>query len=127
MSIGHDRKILIVDDSGTVRSIVRRILAQSGYANIDEASDGDAALAKIREGHYALVISDWNMQPMNGQELLEQLRKDEQYSNLPFIMMTAEPVTSKLVQARDSGVSSFICKPFSAEALQTKLSQLDAR
>src|SRR5579862_9175761 len=99
MTIHHFSSILIVDDSATVRSVVRKLLMQLGYQNLDEASDGEAALEKISEQHFSLVISDWNMEPMSGQVLLESVRTNKQYANLPFIMMTADPSIEKIVKA----------------------------
>ena len=90
MAIHHSTSILIVDDSGAVRSVVRKLLTQLGFSNLDEASDGEAALAKISDGYFGLVISDWNMEPMSGNVLLEQVRANKQHANLPFIMMTAD-------------------------------------
>jgi two-component system chemotaxis response regulator CheY len=124
MTINRKDQILVVDDSGAMRSIVRKLLAQLGYTNVDEASDGAAALTKINEKPYALVISDWNMSPMNGQELLEHVRANEKLAELPFIMMTAQADPDKIVDAKYAGVSSFIGKPFSAEALKDKISKL---
>lgn len=123
MTIHHASDILIVDDSGAVRSVVRKLLTQLGFKNIDEASDGEAALAKISEKHFGLVISDWNMVPMSGQQLLEQVRANKQYANLPFIMMTADSTIDKIIQAKNAGVTSFIKKPFRAEELQAKILQ----
>ena len=96
---------------------------QLGFQNIDEAADGKAALEKISEQHYSLVISDWNMEPMSGQILLENVRANKNYANLPFIMMTADPSIERIVQAKKAGVTSFINKPFRAEELQAKISQ----
>ena len=124
MSIHHYSDILIVDDSGVVRGVVRKLLTQLGYKHIDEASDGSAALTKILQQHLDLVISDWNMEPMGGQELLEQVRANKRYEDLPFIMMTAESTIDKIVQARRSRVSCFINKPFRAEALQAKIMEI---
>ena len=124
MTIHHASDILVVDDSGTVRGIVRKLLTQLGYKNVDDASDGTAALTKISEQHFDLVISDWNMEPMGGQVLLEQVRANEKYVNLPFIMMTAESTIIKIVQAKHAGVSCFINKPFGAEELQAKILQI---
>ena len=126
MTINKTSPILIVDDSGATRSIVRTLLAQFGYIDIDEASDGAAALTKITEKHYDLVISDWNMEPMNGQMLLERVRASKKFAELPFIMMTAESDPDKVIESKYAGVSSFISKPFSAEALQTKISKINA-
>ncbi len=123
MTIHQFSSILIVDDSGAVRSVVRKLLTQLGFQNLDEASDGEAALAKISEKHFGLVISDWNMEPMSGQVLLENVRANKQYAHLPFIMMTADPSIAKVVQARHAGVTCFIKKPFRADELQTKILQ----
>jgi two-component system chemotaxis response regulator CheY len=127
MPIDRSGKILVVDDSGAVRSIVRKLLAQLGYEFIDEAANGAEALAKIKQSEYCLVISDWNMAPMNGQALLERVRANKKYVDLPFIMMTAEAGADKIKQANYAGVSSFIHKPFNAEALATKITQINAR
>src|ERR1700726_1536069 len=125
MTIHHFSSILIVDDSGAVRSVVRKLLTQLGFKNIDEAPDGEAALEKISEQHFSLVISDWNMEPMNGQILLENVRANKKYANLPFIMMTADPSIARVVQAKKAGVTCFISKPFRADDLQAKISQIN--
>jgi two-component system chemotaxis response regulator CheY len=125
MTIHHFSSILIVDDSGAVRSVVRKLLTQLGFKNIDEAPDGEAALEKISEQHFSLVISDWNMEPMNGQILLENVRANKKYANLPFIMMTADTSIEKIVQAKKAGVTCFINKPFRADELQAKILQTD--
>jgi two-component system chemotaxis response regulator CheY len=123
MTIHQYSSILIVDDSGAVRSVVRKLLTNLGYKNIDEAPDGVAALEKISEQHVSLVISDWNMEPMSGQTLLQNVRADKKYANLPFIMMTADPSIERIVQAKKAGVTCFINKPFRAEELQAKILQ----
>ncbi len=123
MTLHHFSSILVVDDSGAVRSVVRKLLAQLGFKNIDEAADGEAALEKISEKHFSLVISDWNMEPMSGQIFLENVRADNKYANLPFIMMTADPSIEKIVQAKKAGVTCFIKKPFRADELQAKILQ----
>ena len=123
MTIHQFSSILIVDDSGAVRSVVRRLLMQLGFHNLDEASDGEVALAKISEKHFGLVISDWNMERMSGQVLLENVRANKEYANLPFIMMTADPSIEKVVKAKHAGVTCFINKPFRAEELQAKILQ----
>ena len=123
MTIHHFNSILVVDDSGAVRSVVRKLLTQLGFRNLDEASDGEVALAKISERHFGLVIYDWNMEPMSGQVLLERVRANKQYANLPLIMMTAESSIDKVIQARHAGVTCFINKPFRAQELQAKILQ----
>jgi two-component system chemotaxis response regulator CheY len=124
VSIHSQSLILLVDDSSTVRKVVRELLEQLGFKNIDEASDGEAALARVGEKEYALVIADWHMAPMNGQMLLERIRGDETHKNLRFIMMTAEPAIEKIIQANRARVSGFINKPFTAEALRIKIAQI---
>ena len=126
MTIHHFSSILIVDDSGAVRSVVRKLLTQLGFKNIDEAPDGEAALKKISEQHFSLVISDWNMEPMSGNILLENVRANKKYTNLPFIMMTADPSIERIVQAKKAGVTCFINKPFRADELQAKILQTNA-
>jgi len=126
MTIHHFSSILIVDDSGAVRSVVRKLLTQLGFKNIDEAPNGEAALEKISEQHFSLVISDWNMEPMSGQILLQNVRANKMYANLPFIMMTADPSIERIVQAKKAGVTCFINKPFRAEELQAKILQANA-
>jgi len=126
MTINSKSRILVVDDSGAVRSIVRKLLTGLGYTDIDEASDGAAALAKMKDRLYGLVISDWNMVPMNGQALLEQVRANKNFENLPFIMMTAEADPDKLIEAKYAGVTSFISKPFGAEALESTIAKINA-
>src|SRR5579872_1348397 len=124
MPIDSKSHILIVDDSGAIRSIVRKLLTQIGYSNIDEATDGAAALAKMAEKSYSLVISDWNMEPMNGKALLDHAQTNRALAKIPFIMMTVQADQYKIIAARYPGVVRFIDKPFSAEALQEKISQL---
>jgi len=125
MTIHHYSDILIVDDSGTVRSVVRKLLTQLGFKNVDEASDGMSALKKISQKHIDLVISDWNMEPMNGEELLKHVRANKKHEHLPFIMMTAQCAIDKIVQAKRAGVSCFINKPFGADGLQAKISEIN--
>jgi two-component system chemotaxis response regulator CheY len=126
MNINQFTSILIVDDSDVVRGVVRKLLMQLGFRNLDDASDGKAALQKISTAHYGLVISDWNMEPMNGQVLLERVRAKKEHAHLPFIMMTANPTIEKIVDARHAGVTCFIGKPFRAEELHAKILQANA-
>jgi two-component system chemotaxis response regulator CheY len=119
-------QILVVDDSNAVRSIVRKILTQLGYIEVDEASDGAAALAKMNAKPYALVISDWNMEPMSGKALLVQARSTKKMEKIPFIIMTTGSDQYKVIKARFDTIC-FIDKPFSAEALQSKISELNIK
>ena len=113
--------ILIVDDYKTMLRIIRNLLKQLGFNNVDEASDGAAALQKLRDKDYGLVISDWNMEPMSGLQLLKEVRADNQLKALPFIMVTAESKSENVIAAKQAGVSNYIVKPFNAATLKTKL------
>lgn len=118
-------KVLVVDDYSTMRRIIRNLLTQIGYSEIDEAADGNEALQKLRAVHYGLVISDWNMEPMTGLELLKQVRASEAaFKNVPFIMVTAESKTENVVAAKQAGVNNYIVKPFNAETLKTKIASV---
>jgi two-component system, chemotaxis family, chemotaxis protein CheY len=113
--------VLVVDDYNTMRRIIRNLLEQIGFSKLDEAEDGAAALAKLRNGGFGLVISDWNMEPMSGLELLKEVRQDAKLKALPFIMVTAESKTDNVVAAKAAGVSQYIVKPFNAETLTRKI------
>lgn len=121
MAVDMKMPILIVDDYKTMLRIVRNLLQKLGFTDIDEAMDGTDALAKLRGRNYGLVISDWNMQPMTGYELLQKVRADETLKSLPFVMVTAESKVENVVAARQAGVNNYIIKPFSAEVLKAKL------
>jgi len=114
-------KVLVVDDYSTMRRIIRNLLTQIGYTEIDEAADGNEALQKLRAVHYGLVISDWNMEPMTGYDLLKQVRADDKLKTMPFIMVTAESKTDNVIAAKAAGVDNYIVKPFNAATLQTKI------
>jgi two-component system chemotaxis response regulator CheY len=114
-------KVLVVDDYSTMRRIIRNLLTQIGYTDIDEASDGGDALQKLRAVHYGLVISDWNMEPMTGYDLLKQVRADDKLKTTPFIMVTAESKTDNVIAAKKAGVDNYIVKPFNAATLQQKI------
>lgn len=113
--------ILVVDDYQTMVRIIVNLLKQIGYTNIDEASNGEQAFEKIQTGAYGLIISDWNMQPMTGFELLQKLKATAEYAAIPFIMVTAESKTDNVIAARKAGVSSYIVKPFNAQTLKAKI------
>jgi two-component system chemotaxis response regulator CheY len=113
--------VLIVDDYNTMVRIIRNLLKQLGFEHIDDANDGSQALAKMRERKYGLVISDWNMEPMTGYDLLQEVRSDPSLSTIPFIMVTAESKTENVIAAKKAGVSNYIVKPFNAQTLKSKI------
>jgi two-component system chemotaxis response regulator CheY len=113
--------VLVVDDYTTMVRIIRNLLRQVGFTNIDDASDGTSALKRLREKKYGLVISDWNMEPMTGYELLKEMRADPELASVPFIMITAESKTENVIAAKQAGVSNYIVKPFNAATLKSKI------
>lgn len=125
MAVDKNMKIMIVDDYSTMLRILRNLLRQLEFNNVDEATNGGDALQKLREGgQYHLIISDWNMQPMTGLELLKEVRADSKLKHIPFIMVTAESKTENVVAAKQAGVSNYIVKPFNAETLKAKMSSV---
>lgn len=124
MSVDKGMHILIVDDYTTMLRIIRNLLKQLGFENVDEATDGTAAFQKIRERPYGLVISDWNMEPMTGIDLLREVRADEKVKATPFIMVTAESKTENVIAAKQAGVNNYIVKPFNAETLKKKMNSV---
>jgi two-component system chemotaxis response regulator CheY len=121
MAVDMKMPILIVDDYKTMLRIVRNLLNKLGFSDIDEATDGTDALTKLKSRRYGLIISDWNMQPMTGYELLQKVRANESTKSLPFVMVTAESKVENVIAARKAGVNNYIIKPFSAEVLKAKL------
>ncbi len=121
MAIDTAMPILVVDDYKTMIRIIRNLLKQLGFNDVDEATDGTEALQKLKAKQYGLVISDWNMEPMTGYELLRQVRGDERLCAMPFIMVTAESKTENVVAAKKAGVNNYIVKPFNAATLKTKI------
>mgnify|MGYP001201302155 FL=1 len=121
MSADSTMPILVVDDYQTMVRIICNLLKQIGYENVDTASNGAQALERIAEKQYGLIISDWNMQPMTGFELLVKLKADTATADIPFIMVTAESKTDNVIAARKAGVSSYIVKPFNAATLKAKI------
>ena len=119
--VDFNMSILVVDDYKTMLRIIRNLLKQLGFNNIDEASDGSVALQKLRDKKYGLVISDWNMEPMSGLQLLKEVRADSKLNDVPFIMVTAESKSENVVAAKEAGVTNYIIKPFNAETLKQKL------
>jgi two-component system chemotaxis response regulator CheY len=121
MSLDLNMPILVVDDYKTMVRIIRNLLKQLGFEDVDEASDGTEALAKMKERKYGLVISDWNMEPMTGYELLKQVRADGALGPTPFIMITAESKSENVIAAKKAGVNNYIVKPFNAQTLKGKI------
>jgi two-component system chemotaxis response regulator CheY len=121
MAADVSMSILIVDDYNTMIRNIRNLLKQLGFDNVDDANDGTAALAKMREKQYALVISDWQMEPMTGYDLLREIRADETLRQTPFIIVTADTQLDRLIAARHAGLDECLVKPFSAAALSDKI------
>ena len=121
MAVDLSMSVLVVDGYNTMIRIIRNLLRQLGFENIDDASDGSAALAKMRGKKYGLVISDWNMEPMTGYDLFRQVRADTDLARTPFIMITAESKTENVIAAKNAGVNNYIVKPFNAATLKTKI------
>ncbi len=121
MALDPTMPVLVVDDYSTMVRIIRNLLRQLGFADVDDASDGLEAIAKMHAKRYGLVISDWNMEPMTGFDLLRQVRADPDLSDTPFIMVTAESKTENVIAARKAGVNNYIVKPFNAQTLKAKI------
>jgi two-component system chemotaxis response regulator CheY len=121
MAVEMTMPILVVDDYKTMIRIIRNLLKQIGFENVDEAADGQEAYEKMQKNKYGLIISDWNMEPMTGYELLQKVRADETMKSTPFIMVTAESKTENVVAAKRAGVNNYIVKPFNAGTLKAKM------
>ncbi len=117
-------KVLVVDDFPTMRRIVKNLLKQLGFENIDEAENGEDALRKLKSGDYKLVVSDWNMPVMEGIDLLKNIRNDPQLKDIAFLMVTAEAEKEKVIEAIKAGVDNYIVKPFTGEVLKEKLEKI---
>ncbi|MEW5771848.1 MAG: chemotaxis response regulator CheY [Pseudomonadota bacterium] len=117
-------KFLVVDDFSTMRRIVRNLLKELGYTNVDEAEDGVAALQKLNGGNFQFVVTDWNMPNMTGIELLKAIRADGGLKHLPVLMITAEAKKENIIEAAQNGASGYIVKPFTAATLEEKLGKI---
>lgn len=118
-------KVMVVDDFPTMRRIVKNLLKQIGFENIDEAEDGAQALSKLKGGGYGLVVSDWNMPNMEGIDLLRKIRQEaDPLKSIPFLMVTAEAEKEKVIEAIKAGVDNYVVKPFTAEVLKEKLEKI---
>ena len=121
--VNKDMNVLIVDDYQTMLRIMRNLLGQIGFRNVNEATDGQMAYDMLQTKEYGLIISDWNMEPMSGIEFLKKVRaSDGPHKDVPFIMVTAESKTDNVIQAKQAGVSNYIVKPFNAQTLKQKMS-----
>ncbi len=121
MSADLSMPVLVVDDYSTMVRIIRNLLRQVGFTHVDDACDGLSALRRLRQQNYGLVISDWNMEPMTGYELLKEMRADPALAAVPFIMITAESKTENVIAAKKAGVNNYIVKPFNAATLKGKI------
>jgi two-component system chemotaxis response regulator CheY len=124
MPADPNMKLLVVGDMSTMRGIVKNIMKQLGFANVEEAENGQEALDKLRAESFRFVISDWNMPVMTGIDLLRAIRADDKLKAIPVLMMTAEAKKENLVEAIQAGVSNYIVKPFTAEVLQEKMNKI---
>ena len=117
-------KFLVVDDFSTMRRIVRNLLKELGYTNVDEAEDGAMGLSKLRSGQFDFVISDWNMPNMDGLTMLQQIRADPALSKMPVLMVTAEAKKENIIAAAQAGANGYVVKPFTAATLDEKLGKI---
>ena len=122
--IDKSMKFLVVDDFPTMRRIVRNLLKELGYSNVDEAEDGAAGLARLRSGAYEFVISDWNMPNLDGLAMLKEIRADATLSHLPVLMVTAESKKENIIAAAQAGASGYVVKPFTAATLDEKVTKI---
>ncbi len=117
-------KFLVVDDFSTMRRIVRNLLKELGFVNVEEAEDGAIALRKLQDGNFDFVVSDWNMPNMDGLTMLQNLRADEALKKIPVLMITAEAKKENIVAAAQAGANGYIVKPFTAVTLDEKLNKI---
>lgn len=117
-------KILVVDDFPTMRRIIRNLLKDLGYENVDEAEDGAMGLEKLRNGSFDFVVSDWNMPNLDGLEMLKEIRADAALAKLPVLMVTAEAKKENIIAAAQAGASGYVVKPFTAATLEEKLNKI---
>ena len=120
-------KVLVVDDFSTMRRIVKNLLRDLGFTNIQEADDGSTALPMLKEGEFDFVVTDWNMPGMQGIDLLKAIRADASLAHIPVLMVTAEAKKEQIVMAAQAGVNGYIVKPFTAATLKTKLDKIFER
>jgi two-component system chemotaxis response regulator CheY len=124
VSDSNNMKFLVVDDFSTMRRIIRNLLKELGYNNVDEAEDGSIGLAKLKRESFDFVVSDWNMPVMDGLQLLQAVRADATLSHLPVLMVTAEAKKENILAAAQAGASGYIVKPFTAATLDEKITKI---
>jgi two-component system chemotaxis response regulator CheY len=117
-------KILVVDDFSTMRRIVKNLLKQLGFVNIEEAEDGAQAYTKLKNGGFGFIVSDWNMPNLDGLGLVKKVRSDDELKDLPILMVTAEAEKDKVVTAIQAGVNNYIVKPFTGDVLKEKMDKI---
>ena len=117
-------KILVVDDFSTMRRIVKNLLGDLGFKNIEEADDGNTALPKLQSGNFDFLVTDWNMPGMTGIDLLKAVRADPNLASLPVLMVTAESKREQIIEAAQAGVNGYVVKPFTAGTLEEKISKI---
>jgi two-component system, chemotaxis family, chemotaxis protein CheY len=125
--VDRNMKILVVDDFSTMRRIIKNLLRELGFTNVDEADDGATALPMLKSGRYDFLITDWNMPIMEGIELLQRLRAETELADLPVLMVTAEARREQIVLAAEAGVNGYIVKPFTAQTLEQKIAKIFER
>lgn len=117
-------KILVIDDFPTMRRIIRNLLKDLGFENVDEAEDGAQGLDKVKNGNYDLVVSDWNMPNMDGLTMLQHIRADDKVGKIPVLMVTAEAKKENIIAAAQAGANGYVVKPFTAATLEEKLNKI---
>jgi two-component system, chemotaxis family, chemotaxis protein CheY len=127
MAVDLSTRVLVVDDYATMTRLIAGLLRQLGFCNVDTTTDGNTALQMMDECSYGLVLSDWNMEPVTGLDLVKAIRADQRLNDTPFVMVTAEAKPENVITAKLAGVDAYIVKPFSAETLRRKLSILLGR
>lgn len=126
-ALDKNMKVLVVDDFSTMRRIVKNLLRDLGFTNIQEADDGSTALPMLQGGDFDFVVTDWNMPGMQGIDLLKAIRADSSLSHIPVLLITAEAKKEQIVMAAQAGVNGYIVKPFTAATLKTKLDKIFER
>ncbi len=126
-ALDKNMKILVVDDFSTMRRIIKNLLRDLGFTNIQEADDGNTALPMLQNGDFDFVVTDWNMPGMQGIDLLKEIRKDDNLAHLPVLMVTAEAKREQIIMAAQAGVNGYIVKPFTAVTLKEKLDKIFER